>query len=152
MPDNNDDLQNRLVALEQQLGLTTRNDNTIQANTNTNTNTNINWRALYKWLESEVEEMIFDPQAPQYLKLPSRAGKGANYSPLFLRQLTSSQELLVQQDPEAARLQMAGDTSPINIRYLHPRPNTISSLKTAHTPCFAVVVQAVVKSKFYTNA
>ena len=62
MPDNNDDLRNRLVALEQQLGLTTRNDNHIQANTN------INWRALYKWLESEVEEMIFDPQAPQYLK------------------------------------------------------------------------------------
>ena len=29
---------------------------------------NINWRALYKWLESEVEEMIFDPNAPQYLK------------------------------------------------------------------------------------
>ena len=38
MPDNNDDLQNRLVALEQQLGLTTRNDNTIQANTNKATN------------------------------------------------------------------------------------------------------------------
>ena len=68
MPDNNDDLQNRLVGLEQQLGLTTRNDNTIQANTNTNTNTYINWRALYKWLESEVEEMIIDPPAPQYLK------------------------------------------------------------------------------------
>ena len=68
MPDNNDDLRNRLVALEQQLGLTTRNDNHIQANTNTTTNTNINWRALYKWLESEDEEMIFDPQAPQYLK------------------------------------------------------------------------------------
>ena len=43
MPDNNDDLQNRLVALEQQLGLTTRNDNHIQANTNTNINTNINY-------------------------------------------------------------------------------------------------------------
>jgi len=67
MPDNND-LRNRLVALEQQLGLTTRNDNNIQVNTDTTTNTNINWRALYKWLESEVEEMIFDPQAPQYLK------------------------------------------------------------------------------------
>ena len=68
MPDNDNDLQNRLVALEQQLGLTTRNYNHIQANTNTNINTNINWRALYQWLESEVEEMSFDPQAPQYLK------------------------------------------------------------------------------------
>ena len=67
MPDN-DDLRNRLVALEQQLGLTTRNDNHIQANTDTNVSANINWRALYKWLESEVEEMIFDPNAPQYLK------------------------------------------------------------------------------------
>jgi hypothetical protein len=70
MPDNRDDndLRNRLVALEQQLGLTTRNDNHIQVNTDNNINANINWRALYKWLESEVEEMIFDPQAPQYLK------------------------------------------------------------------------------------
>ena len=101
MPDN-DDLRNRLVALEQQLGLTTRNDNHIQANTDTNVSANINWRALYKWLESEVEEMIFDPQAPQYLKdwgskilsearsklnllqLPSRAGKSGELSPLFL--------------------------------------------------------------------
>ena len=68
MPDNDNDLRNRLVALEQQLGLTTRNDNHIQANNDTNVSTNINWRALYKWLESEVEEMIFDPNAPQYLK------------------------------------------------------------------------------------
>ena len=67
MPDNDNDLRNRLVALEQQLGLTTRNDNHNQANNDTNINTNINWRALYKWLESEVEEMIFDPNAPQYL-------------------------------------------------------------------------------------
>ena len=66
MPDN--DLNRRLAVLEQQLGLTTRNDNSIQANNTNDVSTNINWRALYKWLESEVEEMIFDPQAPQYLK------------------------------------------------------------------------------------
>jgi len=66
MPDN--DLNRRLAVLEQQLGLTTRNDNSIQANNINDVSTNINWRALYKWLESEVEEMIFDPQAPQYLK------------------------------------------------------------------------------------
>jgi hypothetical protein len=66
MPDN--DLSRRLAVLEQQLGLTTRNDNYIQANNTNDVSTNINWRALYKWLESEVEEMIFDPQAPQYLK------------------------------------------------------------------------------------
>ena len=66
MPDN--DLSRRLAVLEQRLGLTTRNDNHIQANNTNDVSTNINWRALYKWLESEVEEMIFDPQAPQYLK------------------------------------------------------------------------------------
>ena len=85
-------------------------------------------------------------------QLPSRAGKGANYSPLFLRQLTSKPGCSYQFLDAARQPEMAGDSSPINIRYLHPRPNTISSLKTAHTPCFAVVVQAVVKSKFYTNA
>jgi|TARA_R100001086_G_scaffold81238_1_gene39850 hypothetical protein len=66
MPDNND-LQNRLVRLEQSLGLTTTNDdNNIQA-TDT-TNTVLNWKALYKWLESEVEELIFDPNATPFVK------------------------------------------------------------------------------------
>ena len=66
MPDNND-LQNRLVRLEQSLGLTTNNDiNNIQA-TDT-TNTVLNWKALYKWLESEVEELIFDPNATPFVK------------------------------------------------------------------------------------
>ena len=66
MPDNND-LQNRLVRLEQSLGLTTTNDdNNIQA-TDT-TNTVLNWKALYKWLESEVEELIFDPNASEFVK------------------------------------------------------------------------------------
>ena len=30
--------------------------------------TNINWKALYKVLEVEVESMILDPNAPQYVK------------------------------------------------------------------------------------
>jgi len=66
MPDNND-LQNRLVRLEQSLGLTTTNDdNNIQA---TDTTTAVlNWKALYKWLESEVEELIFDPNATPFVK------------------------------------------------------------------------------------
>ena len=76
MPDNNDDLRNRLAILESQLGLTTRNntdvnnrnDNTtIQDNLFGNTNS-INWKALYKLLESEVEELAFDPNAPQFVK------------------------------------------------------------------------------------
>ena len=73
MPNNNDDLQNRLAVLEQQLGL---RDNTNVSNRN-NTNiqddlfgssSNINWKALYKLLESEVEELAFNPNAPEFVK------------------------------------------------------------------------------------
>jgi hypothetical protein len=77
MPDNNDnDLRNRLAVLEQQLGLTTRNNtdvNTRNANTHIQddlfgSTNHINWKALYKLLESEVEELAFDPNAPQFVK------------------------------------------------------------------------------------
>ena len=73
MPNKNDDLQNRLAVLEQQLGL---RDNTNVSNRN-NTNvqddlfsssSNINWKALYKLLESEVEEVAFNPNAPEFVK------------------------------------------------------------------------------------
>ena len=73
MPNNNDDLKNRLAVLEQQLGL---RDNTNVSNRN-NTNvqddlfgssSNINWKALYKLLESEVEEVAFNPNAPEFVK------------------------------------------------------------------------------------
>ena len=74
MPDNNEDLRNRLAVLENQLGLR----NNIDVNTRNN-NTNIqddlfgsanslNWKALYKLLESEVEELAFDPNAPEFVK------------------------------------------------------------------------------------
>ena len=74
MPDNNDDLRNRLAVLENQLGL--RNNNDITRNNN-NTDIqgdlfgstgNLNWKALYKLLESEVEELAFNPNAPQFVK------------------------------------------------------------------------------------
>jgi hypothetical protein len=70
MPDNdNNDLRNRLAVIEQQFGLSTTNDNSIQANTTTdNLTAHINWKALYKWLESEVEELIFDPNATPFVK------------------------------------------------------------------------------------
>ena len=77
MPDNNDnDLRNRLAVLEQQLGLTTRNNTDVNTrNNNTNLQddlfgsaNSINWKALYKLLESEVEELAFDPNAPQFVK------------------------------------------------------------------------------------
>ena len=66
MPDNND-LQNRLVRLEQSLGLTTTDDNNPIQTTDT-TNAVLNWKALYKWLESEVEELIIDPNATPFVK------------------------------------------------------------------------------------
>ena len=73
MPNNNDDLRNRLAVLEQQLGL---RDNTNVSNRNNTdiqddlfgSSSNINWKALYKLLESEVEELAFDPNAPQFVK------------------------------------------------------------------------------------
>ena len=72
MPDNDNDLSRRLVALEQQFGLTTRNNTDVAQPNNTQVNAthvdNINWKALYKVLESEVEGLIFDPNAPQYVK------------------------------------------------------------------------------------
>ena len=85
-------------------------------------------------------------------QIPSRAGKRAELSALFLRHLITCQAASTISSRQQ-HLQAASQVSrKINIRYLHPRPNTISSIKTAHTPCFAVVVKAVVKSKFYTNA
>ena len=51
-------------------------DNTNVSNRN-NTNiqddlfgssSNINWKALYKLLESEVEELAFNPNAPEFVK------------------------------------------------------------------------------------
>tara|TARA_R100000030_G_scaffold89161_1_gene73382 strand:- start:359 stop:643 length:285 start_codon:yes stop_codon:yes gene_type:complete len=74
MPDNNDnDLRNRLAVLEQQLGLRGNTDVNTRNNTNIqsdlfDSSSSINWKALYKLLESEVEELAFDPNAPQFVK------------------------------------------------------------------------------------
>tara|TARA_A100001515_G_scaffold62949_1_gene49777 strand:+ start:488 stop:772 length:285 start_codon:yes stop_codon:yes gene_type:complete len=74
MPDSNDDLRNRLAVLENQLGLrnntdvNTRNNNTAVQDNLFGSSSSINWKALYKLLESEVEELAFDPNAPQFVK------------------------------------------------------------------------------------
>ena len=74
MPDNNDDLRNRLAVLENQLGLRNNTDvNTRNNNTNIQDDlfgsaNSLNWKALYKLLESEVEELAFDPNAPEFVK------------------------------------------------------------------------------------
>ena len=70
MPDNDNDLSQRLAVVEQTFGL--RQNNAV-ANPNPNdvrpTHVdNINWKALYKVLESEVETIILDPNCPQYVR------------------------------------------------------------------------------------
>ena len=74
MPDNNDDLRNRLAVLENQLGLRNNTDvNTRNNNTNIQDDlfgsaNSLNSKALYKLLESEVEVLAFDPNAPEFVK------------------------------------------------------------------------------------
>ena len=72
MPDNNNDLSRRLQAMEQQFGVALRDNTEVAPTTNQavrgQLEDNINWKALYKVLESEVEGLVFDPNAPAYVK------------------------------------------------------------------------------------
>ena len=71
MPDNND-LNNRLTVLNQMIGLRPNTQPTNPTNTQVDTpesiTINLNWKALYKWLESEVEELILNPNASAEVK------------------------------------------------------------------------------------
>ena len=69
MPDN--DLDRRLAVDEQTFGLRTRENAVATPNPNEDRAThseNINWKALKKVLESEVETIVLDPNCPQYVK------------------------------------------------------------------------------------
>ena len=72
MPDNNYDLHNRLTVLSQTIGLRQNTQPTNPTNTAVDTpesiTINLNWKALYKWLESEVEELILNPNASVEVK------------------------------------------------------------------------------------
>ena len=73
MPDNNNDLNNRLMVLSQTIGLRqntqpTNPNNTDVDNQQESITINLNWKALYKWLESEVEELILNPNASTEVK------------------------------------------------------------------------------------
>jgi len=73
MPDNNNDLRNRLTVLNQTIGLRqntqpTNPNNTAVDNQQESITINLNWKALYKWLESEVEELILNPNASAEVK------------------------------------------------------------------------------------
>ncbi len=65
MPDNDDYLSRQLQLVNQQFNLTNPTDQPI---TNQQHVDNINWKALYKVLESEVETIVLDPNCPQYVK------------------------------------------------------------------------------------
>ena len=65
MPDNDDYLSRQLQLVSQQFGVTNTTDQPI---TNQQHADNINWKGLYKVLESEVETIILDPNCPQYVK------------------------------------------------------------------------------------
>ena len=72
MPDNDDDLSRRLAVVEQTFGLRPVNNNQVVNQTDEPIQVahtdNINWKALYKVLESEVETIVLDPNCPQYVK------------------------------------------------------------------------------------
>ena len=71
MPDNDNDLSQRLAVVEQTFGLRPRDNAVANPNPNYVRAThvdNINWKALYKVLESEVETIILDPNCPQYVR------------------------------------------------------------------------------------
>ena len=72
MPDNDNDLSRRLSAVEQRFGLVPRNDTSIAVPNDqpieSQHTDNINWKALYKVLEAEVETVILDPNCPAYVR------------------------------------------------------------------------------------
>ena len=75
MPDDNtNDLERRLAVLSSTMGVASRN-NTQPTNptahsplTDEQMTVHLNWKALYKWLESEVEELILNPNASPQVK------------------------------------------------------------------------------------
>ena len=72
MPNNDDDLSRRLAVVEQTFGLRPVDNNAVANPTPNDVHAthvdNINWKALYKVLESEVETIVLDPNCPQYVK------------------------------------------------------------------------------------
>jgi|TARA_R110000787_G_scaffold138040_3_gene251690 hypothetical protein len=69
---NNDDLSRRLQLVEQQFGLVPRNTTEVTTNNDQpiqgQVEDNMNWKMLYKVLESEVEIIVLDPNAPTYVR------------------------------------------------------------------------------------
>ena len=64
MPNNDDYLSRQLSAVNNAFGVQAVGDQPVTEQSHVD---NINWKALYKVLESEVESIILDPNAPQYV-------------------------------------------------------------------------------------
>ena len=65
MPNNDDYLSRQLSAVNNAFGVQAVGDQPVTEQSHVD---NINWKALYKVLESEVESIVLDPHAPQYVK------------------------------------------------------------------------------------
>ena len=64
MPNNDDYLSRQLSAVNNAFGVQAVEDQPVIEQNHVD---NINWKALYKVLESEVESIILDPNAPRYV-------------------------------------------------------------------------------------
>ncbi len=65
MPNNDDYLSRQLSAVNNAFGVQAVDNQPVTEQSHVD---NINWKALYKVLESEVESIVLDPHAPQYVK------------------------------------------------------------------------------------
>ena len=65
MPNNDDYLSRQLSAVNNAFGVQAVDNQPVTEQSHVD---NINWKALYKVLESEVETIVLDPHAPQYVK------------------------------------------------------------------------------------
>ena len=65
MPNNDDYLSRQLSAVNNAFGVQAVDNQPVTEQSHVD---NINWKALYKVLESEVETIVLDPNCPQYVK------------------------------------------------------------------------------------
>ena len=65
MPNNDDYLSRQLSAVNNAFGIQAVDNQPVTEQSHVD---NINWKALYKVLESEVETIILDPNCPSYVK------------------------------------------------------------------------------------
>ena len=65
MPNNDDYLSRQLSAVNNAFGVQAVDNQPVTEQSHVD---NINWKALYKVLEAEVESVILDPNCPAYVR------------------------------------------------------------------------------------